>query len=576
MLKEFIRNNQINILQCFKILLAINIVLYISICLDLYKPMWAVIGAIFLQLRPEAGFVVEKTICLIAATLIGAIIGTTIVVLFIPFPFLAILSLVFFLIICLFISAGMSHPNFTYGIALGNITAIVIVFYSASDPENITATGVFNIAAARFTEIGLGCITACLVSFLIKPQSVKSIYKKHSSRVFLATINHLSALTDLYITNNSIINTATREIIEATVTLHSDSSANMYETINAKNRYILFSNRALAMLRHIKDYSKYRDRNFTDDNYIYYSNLLNNQLKTISLDTNLRNKIKELKVNSKDHKQPIVIRNLYTALISFLIAYINLGNIKSKSLEQINLPKIKNYHNLAIVCTSTIRTISIFIICTLLWILSNGSPGLLVAIILMVILSQLFGGIPKSIILVRNVLIGVLVSAPIAVATKLFLMPQVLGFVELFLVLFSLIISIGIICLTIPRLQIYGLGYCLGIIFIIQPDNHMNFDIISSLSTCIGLLIGGCVFYTIYTLLPNAPNILTQKLAIKALYGDLQKIGKTIHNKDQFVTSVAKKVLCVYKYELPNNDMSKNYVDKMHDILNKANKYFKK
>lgn len=268
-----------------------------------------------------------------------------------------------------------------------------------------------------------------------------------------------------------------------------------------------------------------------------------------------------------------MIRNIYIALIKFLISYTRLDTNKN-NLKNMNLPKIKNYHNLAIMCTSAIRTISVFIICTLLWILTQGSPGLLTALIIMTVLSQLFGGIPKSIILVRNVLTGVLVSAPIAILTKLYLMPQVLGFVELFLLLFCLSISLGVICLAIPKLQMYGFGYCLGIIFIIQPDNHMNFDIINSISICIGLLIGGGVFYTIYTLLPNAPNILTQKLAIKALYSDLQRVGKTIHNKDQFTTSVAKKILCVYKYELPSNSISKAYVDEMHTILENANKKF--
>ncbi|AXA33755.1 FUSC family protein [Francisella adeliensis] len=574
MLKDFIYKNQNNILQCFRIFLAVNIVLYISVCLDLYKPMWAVIGAVFLQLRPEAGFVIEKALCLIIATLTGAIIGSAIVVYFIPYPLLAILSLMFFLIICSVILTGINHSNFIYGLALGNITAILVVFYSVSD-QNITATGVFNIASARVTEIGLGCITACLISFLIKPQSVKNIYKKHSNQVFLATIKHLNTLTNIHTADEFSINTSTKEIIETTVALHNDSSANIYETLNDKNHYILFSNSALAMLKLIKDYSKYKDKNISEDHFIYYSDLLNSHLKTISLGTNIKDKIKDLKISLKDYSQPIIIRNIYLALIKFLIAYTNLDANK-KNLKGISLPKIKNYHNPAIICTATIRTISIFIICTLLWMLSKGNAGLLVALIIMLVLSQLFAGIPKSTILVRNVLVGVFISAPIAIIIKLFLMPQVLGFVELFLVLFSLSLSIGVICLTITKFQMHGFGYCLGIIFIIQPDNHMNFDIINSISICIGLLIGGCVFYAIYNLLPNSPNILTQKLAIKALYNDLKKVGKTINTKDQFTATVAKKVLCVYKYELPNNDMSKNYVDEMHGILNKANKYLKR
>lgn len=303
MIKDFLHKYKSELIQCFRLLLAVAIALYISLWIDLYKPMWTIIGALFLQMRPEAGFVIEKAICLMIATFIGLAIGFTIIVFFVPYPLLAILSLVIFLIICSFISAGMNHPNFTYGIALGNITAIIVVFYSVNDPQNITATGVFNVGMGRFTEIGLGAIIACLTSFLVQPHSVRNIYKKHSGQVFLATIKHLNILTNNLTTNNFDVNIATREIIETIVDLHNDSSADLYETLNKKNNYILFSNRALSMLKYIKDYSRNKE-NTIDKNFINYSNTLNNHLKEISLDTDLKINIKNLRLALKDCSQP--------------------------------------------------------------------------------------------------------------------------------------------------------------------------------------------------------------------------------------------------------------------------------
>ena len=134
----------------FRFILAVTIVLLVSLSLDIYKPMWAITAALFLQLRPEAGFVIEKAVCLIFATLIGLIVGCLIVNFLTGYLLLTILSLAGFLTICSLISAGINHSNFIYGLALGNITAILIVLYSIVDPQHITETQIFHIAYARF------------------------------------------------------------------------------------------------------------------------------------------------------------------------------------------------------------------------------------------------------------------------------------------------------------------------------------------------------------------------------------------------------------------------------------------
>ena len=133
----------------------------------------------------------------------------------------------------------------------------------------------------------------------------------------------------------------------------------------------------------------------------------------------------------------------------------------------------------------------------------------------------------------------------------------------------------GVICLCIPALQMYGLGYCLGIIFIIQPDNHMSFDVTQSLSVSASLILGGIVFYLVFKLLPNSPNILTQKLAVKAIYHDLKKVGETIHSRKLFAAIVAKKVLCVYKYEIYGNPKSQANIKKAHRLLEIANRHLR-
>jgi uncharacterized membrane protein len=87
--------------------------------------------------------------------------------------------------------------------------------------------------------------------------------------------------------------------------------------------------------------------------------------------------------------------------------------------------------------------------------------------------------------------------------------------------------------------------------------------------------MGGVIFYIVFRLLPNAPNILTQKLAIMSLYKDLKKVGKTIRSRKEFAALVAKKLLCVYKYEIYDNPKSQANIKKAHRLLEIANRHLK-
>ncbi len=42
-----------------------SLALFVSMALQLDRPYWAMVAAIFLQIRPESGLVIEKALCLI-------------------------------------------------------------------------------------------------------------------------------------------------------------------------------------------------------------------------------------------------------------------------------------------------------------------------------------------------------------------------------------------------------------------------------------------------------------------------------------------------------------------------------
>ncbi len=467
---------------------------------------------------------------------------------------LTILALAGFLTICSLVSAGINHSNFIYDVALGNITAILIVLYSIVDPQHTTETQIFHIAYARFIVISIGAISACLSSFLIFPRTVENTCNIHRDTVFHATIKNLITLTDRT-SKKFCVNIATKEILNSVIAIHNDSSAHIYEKLDSRNNYIIFSNKALNMLKLIKDYCRNTD---FSENFIQSANTLNKLLKSIYKNNDPKATIKTLRA-SLNVDIPLAIRNITIAVIKLLLSYINIENSK-KSIINLKPYRIKNYYNPAIILTATIRNISIFLITTTMWTYSPKSIGLLLSIIIMTLLSQLFAGVPRSIVLVKNIIAGFLVSVPIAILIKLAILSIATNNFALLLLLFC-----G--SLTIPKLQMYSLGYCLGFIFIIQPDNHMSFDIMQSLSVCGGLIMGGIIFYIVFRLLPNAPNVLTQRLAVNSLYSDLKKVGKTILSRKEFAAIVAKKVLCVHKYEIYDNPKSQANIKKAHRLL---------
>ena len=501
---------------CFRLLLSVIIVLTITLNFNLYKPMWGIIAALFLQLRPEAGFVIEKALCLVVGTFIGIIVGCLIVFIFVGQPIPSFICLVFFLCVCSLISAGINHSNLVYGIALGNITAIIVVLYCISDPQNITVSNALNFSSARLIEISIGSIAACISSFVIMPHSIKSIYNNHSKQLFKSTIQHLVTFTNT--SNNTFsINSATRDILEPAIAIHNDSSASIYENLPTKNNHVLFANKALVFLKLLKDYCRYSKAN-NDFFFQKYSTALNSCLKEI-LDGNTKQILIKIKVNLYIPNQPKVITNIYLALTKLLLAY-NAINEQKNSIRELKLNRIKNYYNPVIIATATIRNTTIFLVCAALWVLSDHSIGLLLATAIMTLLSQLFVGIPNAFSFVRKILIGLLISLPIALIVKFGFIYQFDESFKHLLLFVCLGLSIGVIFISVKKLQMYGLGYCLGMVFIINPSNQMSFSIIPSISICLGLLFGGAVFYIIYKLLPNAPNIITQKIALVSLYRD--------------------------------------------------------
>ena len=63
------------VIFALKGVIAMALALTIALSLNLDRPYWALVSAVFLQMRPESGLVIEKAICQIVGTVIGGLFG---------------------------------------------------------------------------------------------------------------------------------------------------------------------------------------------------------------------------------------------------------------------------------------------------------------------------------------------------------------------------------------------------------------------------------------------------------------------------------------------------------------------
>lgn len=71
-LRTYLTPNATAVKFAIKTTLAMMLALYVALAFDVERPYWALISAAFLQIRPMSGMVVEKGICQLGGTALGA------------------------------------------------------------------------------------------------------------------------------------------------------------------------------------------------------------------------------------------------------------------------------------------------------------------------------------------------------------------------------------------------------------------------------------------------------------------------------------------------------------------------
>ncbi|WP_369700287.1 FUSC family protein [Halomonas sp. I5-271120] len=514
-----------------KATLAMVLALYVALLFDLDRPYWALISAAFLQIRPMSGMVIEKGLCQIGGTLIGALVGIGIMALFSQARVPALITLTLWLMLCAYASSLLRN-NFSYGCIMGAVTAMLVVVIGHSQPG-----GVFDIAVARLSELGLGAICATLVNALLWPTPVKEHLARQADTVVNQAFTHAAQRLDASDDMSELQQSLTQSL-EPLMTLEIDSQSARYEGPGSAGRV-----RATHLL------TKRTLRFFATLSALHQ--LLQNQAGQINAPLRqlagesaqafrdaadvsgvpaARERLQALRHQA--HACPDAdLAPLQRRLLLGLREVLGSAMIMLDAREAIAHPGRKrlragalSWHrdHLAALLNAG-RAGLVFSCLATFWLQTHWSNGQ-VAMLLGTLFSTFFASRDNPVTICMMFFKGMLVALPSAFLFGHVLLSQANGFPMLAMLLFTPLF-LGLLGAAKPQLMGYCLAFTIFNILLTMPGNGMDFSFDSFANRAIAVIIGLSAVVMAFRLIPGLGAPVQRRRLVSAISRDLRDIG---------------------------------------------------
>lgn len=158
---------------------AAMIAFHIALSVDLDRPYWS-IATVYIVSQPLSGAMRSKGVYRIAGTLLGAAAAIVMVPGLVDAPVLLSAALALWVGLCLYFSLCDRTPR-SYVFMLAGYTAAIIGFPSVDQPGLV-----FQTAATRVEEIGLGILCATAIGMVVFPRSVVPVLVTRLDAAFAA------------------------------------------------------------------------------------------------------------------------------------------------------------------------------------------------------------------------------------------------------------------------------------------------------------------------------------------------------------------------------------------------------
>ena len=533
-LQTYLTPNATAVKFAIKTTLAMMIALYIALLFDLERPYWALISAAFLQIRPMSGMVVEKGICQMGGTLIGAIAGIVIMAFFAQARIPALITLTGWIMLCTYVGS-LWRNNYTYGCLMAAVTAMLIVVISSGS----TPAGIFDIAAARLSELGLGALCAMLVSSLLWPSHVGTHLATQADSVINEAFEHaalrLEASDDI-----PAMQKALRGSLGPLTLLETDSQAARFEGpigpgrvrathVLTRRTLRFFANlQALHQLMH--DHADRLDpqslqlacrvaQGFRDAEHVKGVVEARNALQA------LRHEVHESDEESSlaplDRRLRLGLRESIGHAMVMLDAREAIASPGRYKLRSSQLAWHRDHLAASI---NAIRSGLVFSLLAIFWIVTAWQSAM-IAMMLGTLFSAFFASRDNPIAITMMFYKGMLAAIPSAFLFGHVLLSQANSF-PLLALIFGTPLFLGLLGAT----NMATMGYCLAFtifnILLTMPGNGMDFSFDSFANRAVAVVIGLSCVVMGFRLLPGLGTQLRRRRLIKAISNDIHALRR--------------------------------------------------
>ncbi|WP_417552899.1 FUSC family protein [Marinomonas fungiae] len=566
--------------------LAMALALYMAMFFSLERPNWALIGAIFLQMRPESGLVLEKGLYQIIGTVVGGAVGILILELFPSEPILAMSCLALWLGINAGLSALVRRVNLIYAFAMAGMTASLVVLLVMVQPQQASSASIFDIAQARVSEIIVGVVCAALVSTLIWPVKVSTVLRANARKSINQTLDYLATELDPQGSHASR-HQAIDGILESLTELNDDSTAVSYEGPHGPGRNRasnLLSNKILSLLALIQIFGRLQRNHpelistsmgaMLDDMYQSFRAIASatSFADSYQLTQALRRRQSQY-ANTAENESALGLRlfkiaqDLSAELVVILKSY---DALTSERQPKLNAPRIKPHHDPLVGLSTGLRSMVMFVVGATLW-LGTGSSTVLMIMIMPVVFSIMMARLPMMILTVvlRRILIGVVIALALAVFYALPLLAQSSGDYELLILILAGPYFASLLLLANRATLPYGLGISIPFTIFVMPSPGMvqAFQIDATVSNALAIFVGVSVLYWLFKMITGPSLTLMMQRLMKNTYRDL--LALSYHPKADmwFNARMGDRLLRIATYE-KGMTKSRNLIDLALTALN--------
>ncbi|XOZ32357.1 FUSC family protein [Halomonadaceae bacterium KBTZ08] len=518
----------------FKATLAMLLALYAALWFDLDRPYWALIAAAFLQIRPMSGMVIEKGLCQIGGTLIGAIAGFAVMAAAAQAAIPALYALTLWVMACAY-AGSVLRGNASYGCVMAAVAALLIVLLSLNQPDQV-----FDVALARVSELALGGICATLVSALVWPVRVTDHLAEQADAAINAAFTHAGQRLDADTTPATVQRSLTASLGPLNL-LEADSQAARYEgpgggariravhvlTHRAMRLFAALSGIQQLLRQHpdrigpsLRALANEMAQGFSDAQSARGVPAARRHLQS------LRERARTFPEEGLDPLQRRVVTGLRALLGHAMVMLDAREAIAHPGHHQLRSATPTWHRDHGDAAVNALRAGAAFATTAVLWLTTQWPSGP-IAMVMATLPSVLFANRDNPATVCTRFFIGMLAAIPSAFLFGHVLLAQASGFPMLAMLVLTPLF-IGLLGAGHPQLTGYGLPFTIFNILLIMPGNDMSLAFDSFASRALAVMVGLAVATMGFRLIPGLGASLRRRRLIHAIGADLRRLAQPL------------------------------------------------